>query len=158
LLNEYIAILLLVFSGSLFAETIPDYNRGDGKHWIDHDGDCLDTRHELLLRESLTAVTFKINNNCKVEGGLWFGPILGKFFIEASDLDLDHVIPLKWAHSHGGWRWTAEQKQAFANDYENLILVDDGRNQSKGSDEFVYLSCDCSVMKFYSKSLYIPIT
>jgi hypothetical protein len=130
---RYIAILLLAFAGQTFAQTIPDYDRHDWNHWIDHDGDCLDTRHELLLRESLTAVTFKPNNNCLVEGGLWYGPFLGKFFIEASDLDVDHIIPLKWAHTHGGWRWTAEQKQAFANDYENLILVDDGRNQSKGS-------------------------
>jgi len=39
---------------------------------------------------------------------------------------------LKWAHTAGAWRWTGEQRQSFANDYENL-LVDDGRNQSKGS-------------------------
>jgi hypothetical protein len=65
----------------------------------------------------------------RVVGGLWFG----KFFTESSDLDLDHVIPLEWAHSHGDWRWAAEQKQLFANDCANLILVGDGRNQSKGS-------------------------
>jgi len=40
---------------------------------------------------------------------------------------------LKWAHDHGGWRWSAEDKQRFANDYQNLILVDDSRNQSKGA-------------------------
>ncbi len=130
---KYITTLILALSWPALAETIPDYDRDEWRHWIDHDGDCLDTRHELLLRESLSAVTFKTSNNCKVVGGLWYGPFLGKFFTEASDLDLDHVIPLKWAHSHGGWRWTADQKQSFANDYENLILVDDGRNQSKGS-------------------------
>jgi hypothetical protein len=102
LMIKYVTVLLLVLSWPVFAETIPDYNRGDWKHWIDHDSDCLDTRHELLLRESLTAVTFKTNSNCKVKGGLWYGPFLGKFFTDASDLDLDHVIPLKWAHSHGG--------------------------------------------------------
>ena len=133
MMNKYLAILLLTISWSACAQSIPDYDRSDWNHWIDNDGDCLDTRHELLLRESLTSVTFKQNSNCKVAGGLWFGPFLGKFFTESSDLDLDHVIPLKWAHTHGGWRWTAEQKQVFANDYENLMLVDDGRNQSKGS-------------------------
>ena len=46
---------------------------------------------------------------------------------------MDHIIPLKWAHVHGGWRWSAEDKKRFANDYQNLILVDDGRNQSKGA-------------------------
>ena len=113
-----IAILLLVIAGSVCAETSPDYNRNNWNHWIDHVSDCLDTRHELLLRESLTAVTFDQNNNCRVVGGLWYGPFLGKFFIGASDLDVDHIIPLKWAHMHGGWRWTAEQRQLFANDYE----------------------------------------
>jgi len=33
----------------------------------------------------------------------------------------------------GGWRWSAEDKQQFANDYQNLILVDDGKNQNKGT-------------------------
>ena len=132
-MQNYIAILLLALSWCAFAETIPDYNRDDWNHWIDHDDDCLDARPELLLHESLTSVTFAQSNNCRVVGGLWFGPFLGKFVTESSDLDVDHVIPLKWAHTHGGWRWSAEQKQTFANDYENLILVDDGRNQSKGS-------------------------
>ena len=66
--------------------------------------------------------------------GLWYGQYLGIVFSESSDLDLDHIIPLKWAHNHGGWRWSAEDKQRFANDYQNLILVDDGRNQSKGAN------------------------
>jgi hypothetical protein len=70
LMIKYVTVLLLVLSWPVFAETIPDYNRGDWKHWIDHDGDCLDTRHELLLRESLTAVTFKTNNHCS---SAWLG-------------------------------------------------------------------------------------
>lgn len=60
-----------------------------------------------ILRESLTFVTFGQGNNCRVVGGLGFGMYLGKFFIEASNLDVDHIIPLKWAHSHGGWQWSA---------------------------------------------------
>ena len=62
--------LLLLVGGSAFAQTIPDYDRDDWNHWIDNDGDCLDTRHEILLRESLTSVTFKQSDNCKVVGGL----------------------------------------------------------------------------------------
>jgi hypothetical protein len=37
----------------------------------------------------------------RVVGGLWFGPFLGRFFTESSDLDLDHAIRLEWADVHG---------------------------------------------------------
>lgn len=126
-------LVLLLLSPTLLATTIPDYDRSDWKHWIDSDNDCQDTRHELLIRESLEPVTFKTDSECKVLTGLWFGQYLGVVFSQSSDLDLDHIIPLKWAHNHGGWRWNSEDKQRFANDYQNLILVDDGRNQSKGA-------------------------
>jgi len=97
----------------------------EGHYWIDSDNDCQNTRHELLLRESLEPVTFRTTSQCRVITGKWYGQYLGVFFAESSDLDLDHIIPLKWAHDHGGWRWSAEDKQRFANDYQNLILVDD---------------------------------
>jgi CRISPR/Cas system Type II protein with McrA/HNH and RuvC-like nuclease domain len=45
------------------------------------------------------------------------------------------VIPLKWAHIHGGWRWSKDLKRQFANDYLNLVLVDKGRNRSKGEKD-----------------------
>ena len=129
---------LLIVLGCLFAParlatTIPDYDRSQWKHWIDSDNDCQDTRHELLLRESLEPVTYRTASQCRVITGKWYGQYLGVFFTESSDLDLDHIIPLKWAHDHGGWRLSAGDKQLFANDYQNLILVDDGRNQSKGA-------------------------
>ena len=124
-------LILLLISPSLFA-AIPDYDRPEWNYWIDSDNDCRNTRHELLIRESLEPVVFKTDAQCQVKSGLWYGQYLGVVFSESSDLDLDHIIPLKWAHTHGGWRWSGDDKQRFANDYQNLILVDNGRDQSKG--------------------------
>ncbi len=126
-------LILLLLSPSLFAAAIPNYDRSQWNHWIDSDNDCQNTWHELLLRGSLEPVTFSTTSQCRVVTGKWYGQYFGIFFTESSDLDLDHIIPLKWAHDHGGWRWSAVDKQRFANDYQNLILVDDGRNQSKGA-------------------------
>ena len=76
-------------------------------------------------------MTFSTISECHVVTVLWYGNYLGIVFDQSSDLDLDHIIPLKWAHEHGGWRWNAEDKQRFANDYQNLILVDVGGIKAK---------------------------
>ncbi len=129
-------LILLAFSSSLLAEIIPDYKRTDWDHWIDNDGNCRDTRHELLIRESLVSVSFKSRSDrkkCEVESGQWYGPYIGRMFTASGSMDLDHIIPIKWAHLHGGWQWTLDQKRAFANDYQNLVLVDSGNNRSKNA-------------------------
>lgn len=100
--------------------------------WSDFDRDCQDTRHELLIRFSLGPVTYTRADNCKVATGLWLDPYTGAFYVKASDLDVEHIVPLKWAHDHGGAEWDLARKRQFAEDPDNLWLVDDGRNQSKG--------------------------
>lgn len=100
--------------------------------WSDEDRDCQDTRHELLIRYSLAPITFKDGRECKVVSGLWLDPYTGNFYELASDLDVEHIVPLKWAYDHGGANWSREKKRQFAEDPDNLWLVDDGRNQSKG--------------------------
>ena len=40
------------------AAGIPDYDRGDWRHWIDEDGDCQDARQESVVAESLVSVTY----------------------------------------------------------------------------------------------------
>ena len=108
------------------------YNRDDWKHWSDFDGDCMNTRHEILKSQAISAVKLS-PNGCYVSMGVWVDPFSAKTFTRASGLDVDHIIPLKWAHDHGGNIWSAEKKEQFANDPENLIAVDDGLNQQKGA-------------------------
>ncbi|WP_237057052.1 GmrSD restriction endonuclease domain-containing protein [Microbulbifer sediminum] len=115
------------------AASAADYQRDEWlPRWSDSDRDCQDTRHELLERYSLAPVTYTRPDRCRVKTGLWLDPYTGNFYTLASDLDVEHIVPLKWAHDHGGAGWSRARKRQFAEDPENLWLVDDGRNQSKG--------------------------
>lgn len=108
------------------------YKRSDWKHWSDADGNCMNTRHEMLKAQADGPITLS-PDGCYVSKGFWVDPFSGKSFSRASDLDVDHIIPLKWAHSHGGASWSAREKERFANDPENLLVVDDALNQQKGA-------------------------
>ena len=109
------------------------YNRSDWPHWSDNDGDCQNTRHELLLSQSLTEVTFKTEDECIVMYGSWYDNYSGNAFNDSKELDLDHVVPLKFAHGHGGDTWPRDKKQQFANDIDNLLLVSASLNRQKGA-------------------------
>ena len=113
---------------------IPKYNRTHWSHWIDADGDCQDTRQEVLIEESTTPVTFKTARGCRVASGTWIGPFTGQQFTNPSDLDVDHMVPLKNAHNSGGWRWSVAKKMQFANYLKykgHLNAVDDSANSAK---------------------------
>ena len=101
--------------------------------WVDEDGDCQNLRHEMLIRHSQLEVTFTNSDRCTVSTGRWLDPYLGKVITMASDLDVDHVIPLAYAHANGAAAWSMTKKQSFAIDEANLLLVDDGENQFKGA-------------------------
>ena len=115
---------------------IPDYNRKEWGDWIDADGDCQNTRHEVLIAESTTQVTFKSARKCRVASGTWDGPFTGRQFSDPSTLDIDHMVPLKNAHLSGGWDWDRAKKRRFANDLSydgHLNAVLNSANRSKGS-------------------------
>lgn len=107
------------------------YNRKDWPHWIDADGDCQNTRQELLIATSKVSVQFKNAKRCTVKYGKWHGAYTGLTFTKASDVDIDHVVPLAHAHRHGADSWTKAQRRIFSNDFENLLVVDDATNQAK---------------------------
>lgn len=44
------------------------YDRDTGQHWLDEDGDCLDTRQDVLAEESVTAVVMALGG-CSVVSG-----------------------------------------------------------------------------------------
>ena len=109
------------------------YNRSEWPHWADNDKDCQNTRHEMLLSSSRVAVSFKTSKGCYVAEGEWYDPYTDLTFVDASSLDLDHLVPLKYANGRGGDKWSRAKKKEFANDIDNLILVDLGANRQKGA-------------------------
>jgi hypothetical protein len=109
------------------------YDRSDWPHWSDSDKDCQNTRHELLIANSNSPVSYKNDKLCLVIIGSWHDPYSDKTFTNANELDLDHIVPLKFAHGHGGAIWSTELKEKFANDYDNLLLVQASLNRQKGA-------------------------
>lgn len=103
-----------------------DYERSEWKHWT---GTPCDTRETALAEQGQDVV--QDPSNCKVLSGTWIDPYSGDTFTSASDLDLDHVIPLGYVAKHGGQDWSAEKKQQFANDRTQLLAVSAKENRSK---------------------------
>ncbi|MEI0798429.1 HNH endonuclease [Brachyspira intermedia] len=113
-------------------ETVTRYNRDDWGDWADEDNDGLNTRHEVLARESLVKPV--ISNN-RVISGKWYDKFTGKYFTNAKDLDIDHLVPLKNAHISGASNWSKEKKNEYYNYMKNenhLVAVSKGVNRSKG--------------------------
>lgn len=127
---RYLLTICLLFSASAIAQV--EYERSAWRHWGDFDGDCQNGRHELLIITSLVPVTFTNDKNCIVATGVWVGPYTGQVFTLATELEIDHIIPLSYAHQHGGESWSPLLKKVFANDPDNILVTKANANSSKG--------------------------
>jgi len=109
------------------------YNRSKFKHWIDTDKDCQNTRAEVLISRSKKIVTYRKSKNCVVDTGLWNDYYFEEVLVSASEIDIDHIVPLKNAWISGANIWSAEKREKFANDPENLVLTNKKYNRQKGA-------------------------
>ncbi|MBB2949213.1 hypothetical protein FB565_009018, partial [Actinoplanes lutulentus] len=109
------------------------YDRDLFPHWITISGTC-NTRETVLKRDGSNVVT---SSACAATSGSWFSPYDGATWTAASDVDIDHVVPLAEAWRSGASAWTTAKRQLFANDLTRpqLIAVTDNVNQSKSDQD-----------------------
>ena len=139
MIRTVLTIAVTIVTTVVLADTnCPKYDRKSYRHWIDEDRDCQNARHEVLIEESLSSVTFKTGKGCKVLSGNWDDPYSGRTITDATKLDIDHMVPLKEAHQSGAANWSRERKRAYANDLDDpdtLIAVDRRLNRQKGAKD-----------------------
>lgn len=111
----------------------PAYDRDLFPTWIIISGTC-DTRETILKRDGTNVVT---DSACSATSGSWYSVYDGATWTDKSDVDIDHLVPLKEAWVSGAKDWTTSQRQAFANDVTRpqLLAVTDNVNQSKGDKD-----------------------
>ncbi|MGY4392145.1 hypothetical protein ACVWXB_005444 [Streptomyces sp. TE12347] len=106
------------------------YSRDLFPHWSTVSGSC-NTRETVLKRDGVNVVQ---DSACAAVSGSWYSEYDGATWTAASDLDIDHVVPLAEAWRSGANSWTTSKRQQFANDLTRpqLIAVTDNVNQAKG--------------------------
>ncbi|QDQ11322.1 HNH endonuclease family protein [Streptomyces spectabilis] len=109
------------------------YSRSKFPHWITQSGAC-NTREVVLKRDGENV---QQDGSCAAVSGTWKSAYDNATWTQASDLDIDHVVPLSEAWKSGANAWTQAQRQAFANDLgrPQLIAVTDNVNQAKGDKD-----------------------
>ncbi|MFF7705328.1 HNH endonuclease family protein [Streptomyces lydicus] len=118
------------------AEARDGYERTKFKHWIDEDRDGCNTRAEVLLSEALRPPT--VGPGCKLTGGSWLSYYDDQVVDGPSGLDIDHMVPLAEAWDSGASQWTANRRQAYANDLgaeRSLVAVTAKTNRQKADQD-----------------------
>ncbi|WP_289169425.1 HNH endonuclease family protein [uncultured Pseudoalteromonas sp.] len=140
------------------------YSRNEfGSGWADLNSDCQNSRMEALISQSVSPVRYKSHKKCKVKSGKWVSSFTGDIIFDASQIDIDHVVPLSWSWKHGANVWSKKARIKFANDPANLLSVEASLNRQKGDkgldnwlppkNKCQYISRFLRVLKTYNLEL-----
>ncbi|MFD3514033.1 HNH endonuclease family protein [Streptomyces sp. NPDC058657] len=126
--RTYLAALTVRAEGSS-----DGYSREKFPHWSTQSGAC-NTREVVLKRDGKNV---EQDSACAAVRGSWFSEFDGATWTAASDVDIDHMVPLSEAWRSGARDWTTTARQSFANDLTRpqLIAVTDNVNQEKGDKD-----------------------
>ncbi|MDP4332106.1 HNH endonuclease family protein [Curtobacterium sp. A7_M15] len=109
-----------------------------GTAWLDVDRNGCDTRNDVLARD-LSAITRQ--GSCRVMSGTLVSPYTGARidFVRGEGtstlVQIDHVVALENAWRTGAQQLSQREREALANDPENLFAVDQHSNGQKRSGD-----------------------
>lgn len=107
------------------------YDRDQWPHWSGQGEGC-NTREVALRRQGTDVVT---DDECRATSGTWVSSYDGLVIHDAGETDLDHLVPLAEAARSGTRTWTRDQREAFANDLDQLVVVSATANRQKGDQD-----------------------
>ncbi|OIH92825.1 HNH endonuclease family protein [Curtobacterium sp. MCBA15_001] len=117
-----------------------------GTAWLDVDHNGCDTRNDVLARDLTDVVR---PGGCRVMSGVLVSPYTGQTvdFVRGETtstlVQIDHVVALENAWTTGAQQLTEAERQALANDPENLFAVDQHSNaQKRSGDAATWLPAD----------------
>lgn len=97
-------------------------------------GNCLNTRGVVLVRDSSVPAGLDPANRCNVKIGAWYDPYGNAQYGSANQIQIDHFVPLKHVYISGGFQWDAKTKCLYSNYVgfrTHLIPVSSKENQKK---------------------------
>ncbi|UQW99217.1 HNH endonuclease family protein [Streptomyces sp. RerS4] len=114
------------------------YRRTSFRHWNAGDlpADGCSTRQEVLLAEAVEYP--EIGPGCVLSGGMWVSYYDEVSVTDPARLDIDHMVPLAEAWDSGASSWTAQRREAYANDQgqtASLVAVTARSNRSKADQD-----------------------
>lgn len=131
---------------------LPGYQRGCKKNqkcvfgpaWADVRRTGCDTRNTLLAKTLKDPVFKPGTRRCKVISGVldpdpYSGRTINFTTDHPSVIQLDHTFALERAWNAGAANWDLQQRKLFANDLDNLLVVDGRLNESKSSSGLEWL-------------------
>ncbi|MGW6877656.1 HNH endonuclease family protein [Streptomyces xanthophaeus] len=135
---QIVPIGVAVSALQLAAEDRTGYQRTSFRHWNSGDlpSDGCNTRQEVLLAEAV--VYPEIGPGCTLTGGVWWSYYDDREVTPAGALDIDHMVPLAEAWDSGASAWTAQRREAYANDQgqaASLVAVTARSNRQKADQD-----------------------
>ncbi|MFE0847263.1 HNH endonuclease family protein [Streptomyces sp. NPDC058794] len=119
-------------------ESREGYDRDAFRHWTSGDdpSDGCSTRNEVLIAEAVEPPA--VGPRCRLSGGSWWSYYDQMWVTSSSSLDIDHMVPLAESWDSGASAWTAQRREAYANDQgaaASLVAVTARSNRSKADQD-----------------------